>query len=51
MRVTQHAQKSLRLHLFAHLHGLSIRWHLNRKTGEVVKVMDRAVNSVSQILG
>lgn len=36
--------------LFAQLHNLSLRWHLSRKTGEVLNVMDRGPHSVVSIL-
>jgi ATP-binding cassette subfamily B (MDR/TAP) protein 6 len=36
--------------LFKHLHGLSLRWHLSRKTGEVLRVMDRGTDSITNLL-
>jgi hypothetical protein len=36
--------------LFKHLHGLSLRWHLSRKTGEVLRVMDRGTDSINNLL-
>ncbi|KAG8290311.1 ATP-binding cassette sub- B member 6, mitochondrial [Homalodisca vitripennis] len=36
--------------LFRHLHGLSLRWHLSRKTGEVLRVMDRGTDSITNLL-
>jgi ATP-binding cassette subfamily B (MDR/TAP) protein 6 len=36
--------------LFKHLHGLSLRWHLSRKTGEVLRVMDRGTESITNLL-
>lgn len=35
---------------FRHLHGLSLRWHLGRKTGEVLRVMDRGTDSINNLL-
>ena len=32
------------------LHSLSLHFHINRKTGEVLRVMDRGTNSVVQLL-
>jgi len=32
------------------LHYLSLRWHLSRKTGEVLRIMDRGTNSVNSLL-
>jgi len=40
----------VQVRLFAHLHGLSLRWHLGRKTGEVLRVVDRGTNSVNSLL-
>lgn len=40
---------SLRL-FFRHLHGLSLRWHLGRKTGEVLRIMDRGTDSINNLL-
>lgn len=36
--------------MFSHLHALSLRWHLTRKTGEVLRIMDRGTNSVNGLL-
>nr|CAD7438025.1 unnamed protein product [Timema bartmani] len=36
--------------LFRHLHSLSLRWHLSRKTGEVLRVMDRGTDSINNLL-
>jgi len=41
---------SVQVRLFAHLHGLSLRWHLSRKTGEVLRVVDRGTTSVNSLL-
>jgi ABC-type multidrug transport system fused ATPase/permease subunit len=38
------------LTLFAHLHALSLRWHLNRKTGETLTVMNQGVGAVATLL-
>ena len=38
------------MELFAHLHRLSLRWHLSRKTGEVLRVMDRGTASINMLL-
>ena len=40
----------LQVDLFAHLHRLSLRWHLSRKTGEVLRVMDRGTSSINSLL-
>jgi len=36
--------------MFAHLHALSLNFHLNRKTGEVLRVMDRGTASIVSLL-
>ena len=38
------------LALFEHLHALSMRWHLNRKTGEVLAVINQGVGAVGNLL-
>ncbi|KAK7879943.1 hypothetical protein WMY93_033380 [Mugilogobius chulae] len=38
------------LKLFAHLHALSLRWHLGRKTGEVLRSIDRGTSSINSLL-
>lgn len=40
----------VQVELFRHLHGLSLRWHLSRKTGEVLRVMDRGTDSINNLL-
>ena len=36
--------------LFSHLHSLSLRWHLSRKTGEVLRSIDRGTTSINHLL-
>ncbi len=38
------------IELFRHLHSLSLRWHLSRKSGEVLRVMDRGTDSINELL-
>lgn len=40
----------MRLFFYRHLHSLSLRWHLGRKTGEVLRVMDRGTDSIDNLL-
>lgn len=40
----------LQSELFKHLHNLPMRWHLSRKTGEVLRVMDRGTDSINNLL-
>lgn len=41
---------TLQVCLFAHLHGLSLRWHLERRTGDVLRSVDRGTSSVNNLL-
>lgn len=41
---------TFQVELFRHLHSLSLRWHLARKTGEVLRVMDRGTDSINNLL-
>ncbi|XP_063595546.1 ATP-binding cassette sub-family B member 6-like [Penaeus indicus] len=48
--VQQYTSREVQIQLFSHLHNLSLRWHLSRKTGEVLRVMDRGTNSINTLL-
>jgi ATP-binding cassette subfamily B (MDR/TAP) protein 6 len=50
IRVQQFTSLEIQVSLFRHLHNLSLRWHLGRKTGEVLRVMDRGTNSINSLL-
>ncbi|XP_066257566.1 ATP-binding cassette sub-family B member 6-like isoform X1 [Euwallacea similis] len=50
IRVQQYTTKEVQVELFRHLHSLSLRWHLNRKTGEVLRIMDRGTESINSLL-
>ncbi|PBC28742.1 ATP-binding cassette sub-family B member 6 [Apis cerana] len=50
IRIQQYTTREIEIELFRHLHSLSLRWHLGRKTGEVLKVMDRGTDSVNNLL-
>jgi ATP-binding cassette subfamily B protein len=49
-RVGQDATRRLSDHVFRHLHALSLRFHLNRKTGAVTKVVERGTKSIDTML-
>jgi len=49
-RVRFHAMRRLSQKVLNHLHGLSLRYHLDRKTGNITRDMDRGTNSISSIL-
>eukprot|EP00834_Sanchytrium_tribonematis_P005318 NODE_314_length_9990_cov_0.963401.p2 type:complete len:663 gc:universal NODE_314_length_9990_cov_0.963401:4187-6175(+) len=48
--VRQFITRSIGVATFQHLHHLSMEFHINRKTGEVLRVMDRGTNSLSSIM-
>ncbi|XP_038044684.1 ATP-binding cassette sub-family B member 6, mitochondrial-like isoform X1 [Patiria miniata] len=50
IKVSQYTTKSIMVRLFGHLHSLSLKWHLNRKTGEVLRMMDRGTTSINSLL-
>ncbi|XP_077011299.1 ATP-binding cassette sub-family B member 6 [Tamandua tetradactyla] len=50
IRVQQFTSRQVELRLFSHLHELSLRWHLGRRTGEVLRVVDRGTASVTGLL-
>lgn len=50
IRIQQFTTREIEVELFRHLHSLSLRWHLGRKTGEVLRVMDRGTDSINNLL-
>ncbi len=46
----QYSTREISMALFNHLHSMSLRWHLSRRTGEVLRVMDRGTQAVTQLL-
>ncbi|KAM6178688.1 ATP-binding cassette sub-family B member 6 isoform 2-T2 [Rhynchocyon petersi] len=50
IRVQQFTSRQVELRLFSHLHELSLRWHLGRRTGEVLRIVDRGTSSVTGLL-
>ena len=48
--VQQFTTREIQVGLFKHLHSLSLRWHTSRKTGEVLRVMDRGTNSINSLM-
>ena len=49
-RVRYRAMRRLSNKVLSHLHKLSLRYHLERRTGNVVRDLERGTNSISQIL-
>ncbi|KAJ2849738.1 ATP-binding cassette-type vacuolar membrane transporter Hmt1, partial [Coemansia erecta] len=48
--VGQSTTKRISVDMFKHLHKLSLRFHVGRKTGEILRVQDRGVTSVVSLL-
>jgi ATP-binding cassette subfamily B protein len=49
-RVGQDATRRLAANVFSHLHQLSLRFHLERRTGAVTKVVERGTKSIDTML-
>ncbi|MFN3548062.1 MAG: ABCB family ABC transporter ATP-binding protein/permease [Mesorhizobium sp.] len=49
-RVGQHAVRQLAYRTFVHLHGLSLRFHLERRTGGLSRVIERGVKGIETIV-
>ncbi|MDX1541425.1 MAG: ABC transporter ATP-binding protein/permease [Geminicoccaceae bacterium] len=50
-RVAQRAGRQVSLSVFRHLFALSLRYHLERRTGELARGIDRGVKAVTFMLG
>ncbi|KAI7877716.1 hypothetical protein K492DRAFT_150187 [Lichtheimia hyalospora FSU 10163] len=48
--IGQYTTREISVRMFSHLHSLSLQFHINRKTGEVLRVMDRGTSSIVQLL-
>lgn len=49
-KVGQDATRRLASDVFAHLHNLSLRFHLERRTGAITKVVERGTKSIDTML-
>lgn len=49
-RVGQRALRQLALETFQHIHGLSLRYHITRKTGGLSRIIERGVKGVDFLL-
>jgi ATP-binding cassette, subfamily B, heavy metal transporter len=49
-RVAQRALRALALETFRHIHALSMRYHITRKTGGLSRIMERGVKGVEFLL-
>ncbi|KAG7463985.1 hypothetical protein MATL_G00182450 [Megalops atlanticus] len=50
IRVQQYTNRVVQVRLFGHLHSLSLRWHLGRRTGDVLRSIDRGTSSINSLL-
>jgi ATP-binding cassette, subfamily B, heavy metal transporter len=50
VKVTQAAVHTLALQTFRHLHSLSLRYHLQRRTGSVTREVDHGIRGVSSLV-
>lgn len=48
--VSQHAARQLALITFRHVHALSLRFHLDRRTGGLSRVIDRGTKGIDYLL-
>jgi ATP-binding cassette, subfamily B, heavy metal transporter len=48
--VGQHAVRQLAMRTFTHVHQLSLRYHLERRTGGLSRVIDRGVKGIESIV-
>ena len=49
-KITQNAVRKLSVATFKHLHDLSLRYHLERRTGALSRVMERGARAVETII-
>jgi ATP-binding cassette subfamily B protein len=50
VNVTQAAVRTLALKTFRHLHALSLRYHLERRTGAVTREIDQGIRGISSLV-
>ena len=50
-RVAQRAMRQAALRTFRHLHALSLRYHLERQTGGLSRVIERGIKGIEFLLG
>src|SRR5438874_4620108 len=49
-KVGQNAVRTLAGHVFRHVHDLSLRFHLERRTGSLTKIVERGTKSIDMML-
>ncbi|CAK4084538.1 unnamed protein product [Aphanomyces euteiches] len=50
LSVKQHAYKNVSATVFSHLHEMSMHFHLTKKTGKVMRVLDRGIDSTDSVV-
>jgi ABC-type transport system involved in Fe-S cluster assembly fused permease/ATPase subunit len=50
VKVSQHAQRTVALQTFLHLHQLSLAFHLDRQTGGLSRVIERGTRAIQTVL-
>jgi ATP-binding cassette, subfamily B, heavy metal transporter len=50
VKVGQHAQRTIALNTFKHLHSLSLQFHLSRQTGGLSRVIERGTRGIQFVL-
>ncbi len=50
-KVTQRAMRRVSISVFQHLHALSLRFHLERKTGGITRDIERGSKAISSLVG
>jgi ATP-binding cassette subfamily B (MDR/TAP) protein 6 len=48
--IEQYSNSMLTIRFFEHVHNLSLEFHLHRKTGELLRILDRGTNSITSML-
>ncbi|KAI9189041.1 ATP-binding cassette-type vacuolar membrane transporter Hmt1 [Blastocladiella emersonii ATCC 22665] len=48
--IGQYTTRTLSVRMFTHMHSLSLNWHVSRKTGEVLRILDRGTSSIVSLL-
>jgi ATP-binding cassette subfamily B protein len=50
VKVTRRATRNIALQVFRHLHGLSLKFHLDRHTGGLSREIERGTRGISTVL-
>ncbi|KAL7071190.1 hypothetical protein ACQ4LE_009072 [Meloidogyne hapla] len=50
LQIQQYTTLEIEVALLRHLHSLSLSWHLSRRTGEVLRIMEKGVDSMNTLL-